>query len=813
MVLSGALIGVLLAASVPLTPTQAFRTFTRASHRGLPQSTPFRLAQDRSGLLWIGTLGGVGSFDGREIATVSGPFPAPGYGAVNDMIARAEGGVYVASGNGIHVYDGEWWRFVATTRATQALAEAGDGALWMLDTAGEVWTLDGESSWRVRPDMGRDASLLAGDRRGGVLVLTRSRGVLRVAADGVRALAGGGLPGAASATALHAAADGSVWVVSSDGVFWTRGDEEWRSVALPPGTARRSRTLGEDRAGRIWVGGLDGWVAFGGTDGPWIGWGSESGLPEGSVTAIMGDREGSVWFGFNGVGLRQWLGEAWTHRRAFRAPGGPDHRLPVFTVTADHSGRGVLAAAFTEGVLHHADGRLRTYGPEHGLTESVQSVAEPQPGTLWVGGRFGIWESRGGERFRRTLDLEKGLVTGLFRDPAGEWWAATSHSGVFRHRDGSWRSADDVNALLEDPRVRGLAWLSDGSFWVATPRGLTVFRGGRGERLSAPGLIESANAVIERPGGEIWVGGVGGISVLREGRWETMSAGEGLPGHTVYSLAVGPDGSVWAGGASGVGRYREGAWESWNATSGLLEEECNLGGLLVQDDGSVYVGTMVSLAHLDPVAQGGAPPPLHLSWRDRPPTDATGVARLESGTPLLRLRWAAPWLTPTVVEFRTRVPRLSEDWSPPSTRDVMELANPPLGRFEVEVAARLQGQQEWTTPLVLEVDVARRLHETWYGRLGIGLALALAALALVRLRTLELRRAADEALANVKVLSGLLPICAACKKVRDDRGYWSQIERYISARSEAQFSHGLCPDCLPRYLADEEGAPGSGTAP
>lgn len=53
----------------------------------------------------------------------------------------------------------------------------------------------------------------------------------------------------------------------------------------------------------------------------------------------------------------------------------------------------------------------------------------------------------------------------------------------------------------------------------------------------------------------------------------------------------------------------------------------------------------------------------------------------------------------------------------------------------------------------------------------------------------------QEALANIKTLSGLLPICASCKKIRDDGGYWSQIESYISAHSQAQFSHGICPDC------------------
>lgn len=53
-----------------------------------------------------------------------------------------------------------------------------------------------------------------------------------------------------------------------------------------------------------------------------------------------------------------------------------------------------------------------------------------------------------------------------------------------------------------------------------------------------------------------------------------------------------------------------------------------------------------------------------------------------------------------------------------------------------------------------------------------------------------------KSLEQVKLLSGLIPICATCKKVRDDQGFWSQVESYISKHSEAQFSHGICPDCL-----------------
>lgn len=53
-----------------------------------------------------------------------------------------------------------------------------------------------------------------------------------------------------------------------------------------------------------------------------------------------------------------------------------------------------------------------------------------------------------------------------------------------------------------------------------------------------------------------------------------------------------------------------------------------------------------------------------------------------------------------------------------------------------------------------------------------------------------------DARSHIKTLSGMLPICASCKKIRDDKGYWNQIEKYITEHTEALFSHGLCPDCL-----------------
>lgn len=89
----------------------------------------------------------------------------------------------------------------------------------------------------------------------------------------------------------------------------------------------------------------------------------------------------------------------------------------------------------------------------------------------------------------------------------------------------------------------------------------------------------------------------------------------------------------------------------------------------------------------------------------------------------------------------------------------------------------------------------------------------LCAISLQNSRNLDLRDAAEkknqaligqlrDALANVKQLSGLLPICGHCKKIRDDKGYWNQLEQYIHDHTDATFSHGICQECAKKYYPD-----------
>jgi PAS domain-containing protein len=139
-----------------------------------------------------------------------------------------------------------------------------------------------------------------------------------------------------------------------------------------------------------------------------------------------------------------------------------------------------------------------------------------------------------------------------------------------------------------------------------------------------------------------------------------------------------------------------------------------------------------------------------------------------------------------------------------------------LGRALAALRGRLDGHLETTLPgaAVRHLDL-RSSHLR--DRLNRVTGWLIIVRDVTERRTLEMERERligelQTALADVKTLSGLVPICSSCKKIRDDRGYWRTVERYLSEHSDAQLTHGLCDDCLRRLYPDLAPEEGTGTS-
>jgi len=116
------------------------------------------------------------------------------------------------------------------------------------------------------------------------------------------------------------------------------------------------------------------------------------------------------------------------------------------------------------------------------------------------------------------------------------------------------------------------------------------------------------------------------------------------------------------------------------------------------------------------------------------------------------------------------------------------------------------------TPREREEIVNRHVNITIVTPINYGVILRVSAVVALfvgmlffwNLKQRKLLRELREALAEVRTLRGIVPICAGCKKIRDDKGYWEQVDVYVREHTHAEFSHGMCPDCLQKYYADAE---------
>lgn len=803
-----------LPAQGTVVPVRAFRSFSRGTGgTGLPASTVVSLHADREGTVWIATFDGLARVQQGAVERLSASPNAPVSGSMFRVIDRQDGGIYVAGSKGLHVFDGRAWTLIPTPEEFTSIAEDGKKTIIALDRRGGLWAKVASSNlWAPIHGLADTYELRA-------LASAPDGRVLAAGVAGVAIIKDSVVDGLLEANAAPAplttvlvAKDGRVWAGGEDGRLhsWSQNGG-WQSFAIPEWDGGRIRSIAEGARGRIWAGGDNGRVGMGNTSVPFERWTPFTGVKASSVTALAGDATGGMWLGFNGSGLQQWVGESWTHRTFWREPG--DVEAPITFSVRGTPDNGFVAAVFNRGVWKWDGQTMTAFGREQGITEDVRFAVEPEPGVIWAGARTGIFEGKGG-KFTRTLTVPTGFVSGIFKSPTGDWWATTTADGVFVRTPTGWQPHAELNAELArfSSNIRDLMWRSTGEIWIATGRDLIVVPRDniKGAALRPlPEGITQPTAIIERKG-DMWVGGVGGIAIYAGNATRTILPNAGLPGNTVYSMANAGDESLWVGGSAGVGHLIGEVWTTYDASNALISEECNTFGLLPRPSGEVIVGTMSGLAMFSTALAPAPATPLRVFWRT-PSMSADGVVSVPADNRRVTLQWSAPWPRPVPIEYRTRIVELGGAWSEPQTTTSFRVENFSAGTYTVEVAARFQrsGVNEWTAPITATVVVAPQLWETWWAKLAGVFLVVFSIIMVIRWRTSRLARrafalemAVTEAMSNAKVLRGLLPICAHCKKVRDDHGYWTRIEDYISRHSEADFSHGFCPDCLGKHYGD-----------
>ena len=804
--------------------------------QGLPPGSVVCMAQDREGFLWMGSENGLVRHSAGQwrLWTAEDGLPS----AFVPQILASEEGLWIPSLRGlVRFREGRVERALL-----DGVPSTGGAGHLALDRHGRVWATVGADIYAQREGLafgklpwrpqGHPFALAAGPRSGAMFVASPA-GIHAFLPDGADKDWGpaDGLP-KEGPTLLIEDGLGRLWagagrtlVMKAPGA--TRFTDQ--STRLPGSLTPNSQPF-LDHDGSVWLPTQNGILHLDGDRAESIG--LSNGLPFRWARCIFRDAEGTLWVAGASLARLEGGGRVWNYGLADDAAGAAvvwwitrdlQHRLLIGTDdgAARLGPKGLERVPGTEGwriksLTQDRSGILwmvNTIGPTLWLRPGqsraekaplgsagtfVNTVTEDAEGRVWFGHmRLGLfrWDPEGQRLVPEVTPDQFHLPDlGTFavkEDSGGRLWVGSTAGLLVREKDGTWLRFT-VKDGLEPHNVRGVAFLPDGSAWVQyqEPEGMTRVR-----------LDGAKLTVLER-----------------------RSKGQGLRTNLVYAVASEASGRVWISTDQGIDRLDRPVHVG--REDGMSNEDCSVHALMLEDH-RVWVGTSAGLVRYDDTAEAGsaAPPQAHLlevasGGRVLEPPFSLGVVPHSEDT--LAFRVSAPsFIHEQGLRIQVRLLGLEDRWHDLEGH-VARYAALPGGTYRFEARAA-QGDGPFGPVAGLAFRVRPAWWLTWWALTAWTLLGAAAIYALLRVRlaalarskaaleavvaarTEELRLRNEElssALSHVKQLSGLLPICASCKKIRDDHGYWNQLECYISEHSEADFTHGICPDCAKEMFPD-----------
>jgi signal transduction histidine kinase/CheY-like chemotaxis protein/ligand-binding sensor domain-containing protein len=708
---------------------------------GLTNLSATALAQDTAGFLWVGTQNGLFRYDGSRFNVFDTTQGLPSSEIVS--LADSGGSLLVATTGGVAFFAHEHFVPVpfngslTTTTRREGIADDDDENLYLATPNGLL----------VRQHMGPAILLrVPGDDHTIYSVFRDANAKIWAGCDTrlctVEHNALVIVPADLSADhwrCLRNDRQGNLWMLG-DKSIWVRRAATGKFESLPPIPFHLvdgfAPLLGDPVLEIAWNGdviastpaGLCQW------DGKrWRLIDRHSGLLNTDITALLADREGSLWVGLAGLGLARWLG--YSEWENWGAPEG----LPNESIWAIHrDAAGTLWVGTRSGLAFARGGPDSpshwTVRPEF-AGQMILSLAHSRDNSVWVGtGNKGLFRI-GGAAGRAEPVLIEGKRTyapQVLVDREGFVW--TSGLGaIYRSAAPADRGMPQFIALNvpdqpNDEHYYQFAQDPQGRVWMATTHGLLCFDKGRWTRFTRnDGLLRD----VVRPltagiDGSIWVGfgdavGMSHLVWIGSG-WEIDQTGF-LGGLSSDFLGTAADGSIWYGTDKGIEVFSGGKWRHYGQADGLVWDDCNSRAFLADADGSVWIGTSRGLAHFrgQPHLPGAAP--------------NVAVTGAELGNTVLKLNAAstAPYTDRYLVvrftapvlfdnrerRFRYRLSGIDRDWVE-STQGEARYANLPPGAYTFAVLAR-NGSGAWSSePATLRFTIQAAWWRTWWSWLVLG---------------------------------------------------------------------------------------------
>jgi signal transduction histidine kinase/CheY-like chemotaxis protein/streptogramin lyase len=705
--------------------------------------------QDRAGFLWVGTQNGLYRYDGNRFTAFSEADGLPD-AHIESLHESIDGTLWVGTRFGLARRNRDHFEKVSIgvslgIEGREGIASDASGRLYVATERGLV------AGTRVGSGLtfalisnppranGQNAASVYVDAKGsvwfgcGTSLCTLNNGQIREIGTEL------GLP-QERWDAILGDLEGNFWVRSEKSLYERAAGGRFVQQHGLPESGNPYPTLALDPGGKLLAPTSMGLARQ--SDSGWEVISAKDGLTSNDISAVMQDREGSIWIGLLGSGLARWLGynewQSWTETEGLS-------RESTWAITRDTTGRLWVGSQFGLNYAESVGGKLiwRKY-PLSGVG-FVRNLAAAPDGTLWVsadpGGLLALNPKTGAvKRIGEAQGLHNEKLRQVAVDHQGRVWAAT-YGGLFRSLPGNSNRFEQVNLPGTDAsEIFHMTLIGrDGAVWVAGDRGLRRYAGDRWRHFTTQdGLAYDKIAqVIEDPDGSLWVGyrdayGVTHLTFPKGDdrvRMEPVTQANGLRSNKTLFLQFDARGWLWVGTDHGVDVFDRARWRHYGRSDGLIWDDCNSNAFFADSEGSVWIGTSRGLSRFRPAATPApnVPPPVvfTLAKLGEKTVDPTHNLEMPYQENSLQVRFAAlTFVQESNVLFRYRL-GVTQDWLETTQRELNYPKLPP-GQYTLEVIAR-SAQGLWSAePAILTFQVLTPWWLTPWFRLGsVGLTLLL----------------------------------------------------------------------------------------
>jgi signal transduction histidine kinase/ligand-binding sensor domain-containing protein len=543
-------------------PPPLYRVRRWMTEQGLPQNRISSLQRTRDGYLWIGTWAGVARFDGVRF-TVFDKYNTPALknDTINALAEDTEGTLWIGTADGLVSYHEH--RFHRLTK-DDGLPES---KIWRLSSSpsGGVWLQAGSQVARLQKGQFSRACNLH-------------------------------LPFWAIIQSMRERVDGSLSIITSAAWLTLSPTAELRTnfSAEASGFIRLYGGISDTRSGNSWIGTEHG-LRCGGPE-SWRPAGPDELLKE-PTEFIQQDSFGNLW-----VKSKTGAFYLWDHARWLRIDL-EDPVAPASVICMEGDREGNSWVGTSQGLVQLGRRRVRTYTTRDGLLgNDILSVCESADGTVWVASNGGLSRIRNDRVFPMEVPEPLREIASRCVWPLadGGVWLAKAGIGIFEFREGFTVQIEAQH--LPDSTINAIYADQAGRRWIATPRGVAVFKDGKvtDRYTKATGQpIHDARCILEDRDRNMWFGTQGqGLIRLRGGKLDVFTTRDGLSSDRVWALHEDAQGMLWIGTEDGLTRWNAGRFSTINTKHGLMENAVLC--ILEDDLGCLWMSGLRGIYRLKP---------------------------------------------------------------------------------------------------------------------------------------------------------------------------------------------------------------------